>query len=233
MHGRDRGRRRGRRRVAARRALPPRVKPFPLLNPLNMVDKEVNAISLSGGSAFGLDTGHRHFALSPRTRVGWDTRASPKVPRSSTADIYRSPGRQQTHGSSGCRVRLQGRAGRQHVAGGRRQRRRGRRRGRRTNGWPRPRHEVEHLGASRIDRRTASSSAPSSSSRVRRPHRSVKQQWWPAQGTRTEHSPIFTKMIRSTARCPARHWPIPATPRQSASSPQRLSKAEHATAWRW
>ena len=51
-----------------------------LLNPLNMVD-QVNAIVLTGGSAYGLERRRRRDALSRRERkIGWRDRRHGVVP---------------------------------------------------------------------------------------------------------------------------------------------------------
>jgi L-aminopeptidase/D-esterase-like protein len=67
----------------------PATRETDLLNPLNMVDK-VNAISLSGGSAFGLDAATGISRWLEEHGVGWDTRAA-KVPIVPAASIYDLP----------------------------------------------------------------------------------------------------------------------------------------------
>jgi L-aminopeptidase/D-esterase-like protein len=67
----------------------PATRETDLLNPLNMVDK-VNAISLSGGSAFGLDAATGISRWLEEHGVGWDTRVA-KVPIVPAASIYDLP----------------------------------------------------------------------------------------------------------------------------------------------
>ena len=57
-----------------------------LLDPLNMVDK-VNGVSLSGGSAFGLDAATGVSRWLEEHGIGWDTRVA-KVPIVPAASIY-------------------------------------------------------------------------------------------------------------------------------------------------
>jgi len=73
----------------AQRGGAPATRETDLLNPLNMVDK-VNAISLSGGSAFGLDAATGISRWLEEHGVGWDTRAA-KVPIVPAASIYDLP----------------------------------------------------------------------------------------------------------------------------------------------
>ena len=67
----------------------PATRETDLLNPLNMVDK-VNAISLSGGSAFGLDAATGVSRWLEEHGIGWDTRVA-KVPIVPAASIYDLP----------------------------------------------------------------------------------------------------------------------------------------------
>ena len=67
----------------------PATRETDVLNPLNMVDK-VNAISLSGGSAFGLDAATGISRWLEEHGVGWDTRVA-KVPIVPAASIYDLP----------------------------------------------------------------------------------------------------------------------------------------------
>lgn len=60
-----------------------------LLNPLNMVDK-VNAIVLSGGSAFGLDSASGTVAWLEEHGIGWDVRIA-KVPIVPAAILFDLP----------------------------------------------------------------------------------------------------------------------------------------------
>ncbi len=66
----------------------PATRETDLLNPLNMVDK-VNAISLSGGSAFGLDSATGIMRWLEEHAVGWDVRIAkvPIVPGASLFDL--------------------------------------------------------------------------------------------------------------------------------------------------
>ena len=64
--------------AVAQRGGAPATRETDLLNPLNMVDK-VNAISLSGGSAFGLDAATGISRWLEEHGIGWDTRVA-KVP---------------------------------------------------------------------------------------------------------------------------------------------------------
>jgi L-aminopeptidase/D-esterase-like protein len=72
--------------AVAQRGGAPATRETDLLNPLNLVDK-VNAISLSGGSAFGLDAATGISRWLEEHGVGWDTRAA-KVPIVPAASIY-------------------------------------------------------------------------------------------------------------------------------------------------
>jgi L-aminopeptidase/D-esterase-like protein len=67
----------------------PATRETDLLNPLNMVDK-VNAISLSGGSAFGLDAATGISRWLEAHGIGWDTRVA-RVPIVPAASIYDLP----------------------------------------------------------------------------------------------------------------------------------------------
>jgi L-aminopeptidase/D-esterase-like protein len=67
----------------------PATRETDLLNPLNMVDK-VNAISLSGGSAFGLDAATGVSRWLEEHGIGWDTRSG-KVPIVPAASIFDLP----------------------------------------------------------------------------------------------------------------------------------------------
>src|SRR4051812_32327085 len=60
-----------------------------LLNPLNMVDK-VNAIVLSGGSAFGLDAATGTVKWLEEHKIGWDVRVA-KVPIVPAAILFDLP----------------------------------------------------------------------------------------------------------------------------------------------
>ena len=60
-----------------------------LLNPLNMVDK-VNAIVLSGGSAFGLDAATGTVKWLEEHNIGWDVRVA-KVPIVASAILFDLP----------------------------------------------------------------------------------------------------------------------------------------------
>jgi L-aminopeptidase/D-esterase-like protein len=73
----------------AQRGGAPATRETDLLNPLNLVDK-VNAISLSGGSAFGLDAATGISRWLEQRNVGWDTRIA-KVPIVPAASIYDLP----------------------------------------------------------------------------------------------------------------------------------------------
>jgi L-aminopeptidase/D-esterase-like protein len=59
-----------------------------LLHPLNMVDK-VNAVVLSGGSAFGLDTRHGVMRYLEERKIGWkvSTGVVPIVPQAALIDL--------------------------------------------------------------------------------------------------------------------------------------------------
>src|SRR6476619_4823726 len=60
-----------------------------LLNPLNMVDK-VNAVVLSGGSAFGLDAATGASKWLEEHHIGWDVRVA-KVPIVPAAILFDLP----------------------------------------------------------------------------------------------------------------------------------------------
>src|SRR5882762_4910118 len=60
-----------------------------LLNPLNMVDK-VNAVVLSGGSAFGLDAATGTSKWLEEHHIGWDVRVA-KVPIVPAAILFDLP----------------------------------------------------------------------------------------------------------------------------------------------
>src|SRR5919202_4968920 len=60
-----------------------------LLNPLNMVDK-VNAVVLSGGSAFGLDAANGAVRWLEEHNIGWDVRIA-KVPIVPSAILFDLP----------------------------------------------------------------------------------------------------------------------------------------------
>lgn len=60
-----------------------------LLNPLNMVDK-VNAVVLSGGSAFGLDSATGTVKWLEEHKIGWDVRVT-KVPIVPAAILFDLP----------------------------------------------------------------------------------------------------------------------------------------------
>ena len=77
-----------------------------LLNPLNMVDK-VNAIVLSGGSAFGLDAATGTSKWLEEHNIGWDVRIAQGADRAGR-DPVRPADRQQRQESSRRRLRLQG-----------------------------------------------------------------------------------------------------------------------------
>jgi L-aminopeptidase/D-esterase-like protein len=64
----------------------PATRETDVLNPLNMVDR-VHGISLSGGSAFGLDAASGVMRWLEEHHRGWDTRAG-KVPIVPAASIY-------------------------------------------------------------------------------------------------------------------------------------------------
>jgi L-aminopeptidase/D-esterase-like protein len=61
-----------------------------LLNPLNMVDK-VNAIVLSGGSAFGLDAAQGTVRYLEERKIGWNVGAAGVVPIVPSAIIFDLP----------------------------------------------------------------------------------------------------------------------------------------------
>jgi L-aminopeptidase/D-esterase-like protein len=73
-----------------------------LLNPLNMVDK-VNAVVLSGGSAFGLDAATGTVKWLEEHHVGWDVRIA-KVPIVPAAILFDLPvgNNAKNHPSSDC-----------------------------------------------------------------------------------------------------------------------------------
>ena len=73
----------------AQRGGAPATRETDLLSPLNLVDK-VNGISLSGGSAFGLDAATGMSRWLEEHHVGWDTRVA-KVPIVPAASIYDLP----------------------------------------------------------------------------------------------------------------------------------------------
>lgn len=67
----------------------PATRETDLLDPLNLVDR-VNAISLSGGSAFGLDAASGVVRWLEEKGLGWETRAArvPIVPAASFYDLH-------------------------------------------------------------------------------------------------------------------------------------------------
>ena len=73
-----------------------------LLNPLNMVDK-VNAIVLSGGSAFGLDAATGTSKWLEEHNIGWDVRVA-KVPIVPAAILFDLPigNNAKTHPGADC-----------------------------------------------------------------------------------------------------------------------------------
>ena len=93
-----------------------------LLDPLNLVDK-VNAVVLSGGSAFGLDAATGVVRWLEERGIGWPTAAG-RVPIVTGGDPVRPRRRRQPEDSARRRLRLPGSAGRHRPAGRRGQRRR-------------------------------------------------------------------------------------------------------------
>jgi L-aminopeptidase/D-esterase-like protein len=73
----------------AQRGGAPGTRETDLLNPLNMVDK-VNAIVLSGGSAFGLDSATGTVKWLEEHHIGWDVRIA-KVPIVPAAILFDLP----------------------------------------------------------------------------------------------------------------------------------------------
>ena len=73
----------------AQRGGAPGTRETDLLNPLNMVDK-VNAVVLSGGSAFGLDAASGTMKWLEEHHIGWDVRIA-KVPIVPAAILFDLP----------------------------------------------------------------------------------------------------------------------------------------------
>jgi L-aminopeptidase/D-esterase-like protein len=71
-----------------------------LLNPLNMVDK-VNAVVLSGGSAFGLDSATGTVKWLEEHKIGWDVRVT-KVPIVPAAILFDLPIGDNAHNHPGA-----------------------------------------------------------------------------------------------------------------------------------
>jgi L-aminopeptidase/D-esterase-like protein len=72
----------------SQRGAAPATSETDLLHPLNMVDK-VNAVVLSGGSAFGLDTRHGVVRYLEEHKIGWrvSTGVVPIVPQAALIDL--------------------------------------------------------------------------------------------------------------------------------------------------
>ena len=73
----------------AQRGGAPATRETALLNPVNMID-QVNAILLSGGSAFGLDAAAGVVRWLEEHNIGWDTGVA-KVPIVPAASLYDLP----------------------------------------------------------------------------------------------------------------------------------------------
>jgi L-aminopeptidase/D-esterase-like protein len=71
----------------AQRGAAPGTRETDLLDPLNLVDK-VNAIVLSGGSAFGLDASHGVVRYLEERKIGWNVGAAGVVPIVPSAILF-------------------------------------------------------------------------------------------------------------------------------------------------
>ena len=104
-----------------------------LLDPPNLVDK-VNAIVLSGGSAYGLDAAQGVVRYLEERKIGWNVGAAGVVPIVPAAILFDLGFGGDPQDPPDGRLRLPGRRGRQRRPGRRRQRRRRRRRHGRQDG---------------------------------------------------------------------------------------------------
>ena len=179
-----------------------------LLDPANMVDK-VNAVVLSGGSAFGLEAATGTVRWLEEHNIGWDVRIA-KVPIVPAAILFDLPvgGNPKVRptadcGYGGCRGRPTVRSRRDGWRRRRRDRRQDRRPGTLDEGGAR---ELRHHAAKRPRRRRHRRRE-----RGRRHHRSRTGKWSRASATRTGRSPTPASCCeparRRSRRAPARTRP--------------------------
>ena len=90
----------------SQRGAAPGTRETDLLDPLNMVEK-VNAIVLSGGSAFGLDAAQGVMRYLEEKGIGFKTSRRSCTDRSSRGDL-RSPVRRRSKDAADRRLRVQG-----------------------------------------------------------------------------------------------------------------------------
>ena len=96
--------------ASSQRGGAPGTRETDLLNPLNMVDK-VNAVVLSGGSAFGLDAATGTVRWLEEHNIGWDVRRRARCRSCPAAILFDLPRRRQPEDPADRRLRLQGRRG--------------------------------------------------------------------------------------------------------------------------
>ena len=125
LHGDSRPGRDDRRRRRQRGGAPG-TRETDLLNPVEHASTMVNAITLAGGSAYGLDAAQGVMRYLEEHNIGYKVGAGRRADRAG-GDPVRPRVRRRLEDPADRRLRLQGRAGGDRRAGRRGQRRRGRR----------------------------------------------------------------------------------------------------------